>query len=81
MSSMFLTTPKVADESKKKPTPFDYKEAVTAVFMRWGVPLRPAEVAVIDYKSEVYNAYHARLTPVEVAVTMIDKVRREYKVK
>lgn len=78
---MFLTTPKVADKGKKKKlTPFDYKEAVTATLMKWGVPLRPAELAVIDYRSEVWEGYHAKLTSEQTAVKMIDKVRRVYKV-
>ncbi len=79
MSKTFLTDPKAADTGKqKKLTPFDYKEAVTATFMRWGVPLRPAELAVIDYRAEVNQAWHAKLTPNQLAVKMIDKVRKVY---
>lgn len=81
MSKMFLTNPKVAVKGRKKKMPsWDYKEAVTAALMRWNVPLRPAELAVIDYKSDVWQGYHAKLTPEQVAVKMVDKIRRVYKV-
>lgn len=59
---------------------WDYKEAVTAALMRWNVPLRPAELAVIDYKSDMIRGYHEKLTPEQTAVKMVDKIRRVYKV-
>jgi hypothetical protein len=81
MSKMFLTNPKVAKKGKKKKMlSFDYKEAVTAALMRWGVPLRPAELAVIDYSSDVWQGWHEKLTPEQTAVKMVDKIRRVYKV-
>lgn len=78
---MFLTNPKVAKKGKKKKMPsFDYKEAVTAALMRWNVPLRPAELAVIDYSSDVWQGYHEKLTPTQTAIRMVDKIRKAYKV-
>ena len=79
MSKTFLTNPK-APGKKPKLTPFDYKEAVTAKLMEWDVPLRPAELAVIDYRSEVYQGYKDKLTPTQTAVSMVDKIRKVYKV-
>ncbi len=81
MSKAFLTNPKTSDGKKPKLTPFDFKEAVTATFMKWGVPLRSAELAVIDYKSDVYQGYKDKLTPIQTAVRMIDKVRESYDCK
>ena len=78
MSKTFLTNPKAPDGKKPKLTPFDYKEAVTAKLMEWGVPLRPAELAVIDYKSDVYQGFKDKLTPKQTAIKMVDKIREAY---
>ena len=80
MSKMFLTDPEKSSGKKEKLTPFDYKEAVTAAFMEWNIPLRTAELAVIDFKSDVYLGYREKLTPKQTAVKMVDKVRKLYKV-
>jgi len=81
MSKTFLTNPKASDGKKPKLTPFDFKETVTATFMKWGIPLRIAELAVIDYKSDVYQGYKDKLTPMQTAVKMVDKIRKVYNVE
>ena len=77
---MFLTNPRVAKKGKnkkKKMPSWDFKEAVTATLMRWNVPLRPAELAVIDYSSDVWQGWHKKLTPEQTAVKMVDKITGE----
>ena len=58
----------------------DFKEEVCATLQRFGIPLRPAEIAVIDFRPEVIGYFQQKNTPAEAAVLMVDKIRRIYKV-
>lgn len=56
-----------------------HKEATTAEFMKLGVPLRPAELAVIDLRKYLYMAQHNNLSPKQTANIMMSEVERIYK--
>lgn len=84
MNPLFLTN----REDFNPPTPvpntknfFTYREQVAAALMMFGIPLRPAELATIDYRREVLEYFQNKLTPKQTAVMMIDKVRQVYKVE
>lgn len=82
MSDLFLTNPGTFHKNRKKKPPslFDYKEAVADCLMELGIPLRTAEVAVIDMKSCVYAGHHDKIDPMTVAVNMETEVRSAYRV-
>lgn len=87
MSEFFLTDPdNMSDEDNDKsnsqyrmPT-FDFKEQVVSKLQtEWNVPLRTAQVAVIDLKKISYMCYHYKLNPRQTAEMMISEVERLYK--
>ena len=82
MSDLFMTNPGPFKKIRKKKPPslFDYKEAVADCLMQLGIPLRTAEVAVIDMKSCVYAGHHDKIDPMDVAVNMEAEVRKAYSV-
>lgn len=67
--------------SQKENIFWDHKEATIQEFMNLGVPLRPAELAVIDLKSYLYIAQRNKLTPEQTARMMLPEVERVYKRK
>lgn len=82
MSSLFLTNPGTLKShflSKKQNIFWDHKEATVTEFMNLGVPLRPAELAVIDLKSLLYIAQKNKLTSKQTADMMLSEVKRLYK--
>lgn len=80
MSSMFLTNPDNPNSSKKKENIFwDHKEKTIAEFIELGVPLRPAELAVIDLRTLLYIAQKNKLSPRQTAEMMLPEVERLYK--
>ena len=56
-----------------------YKESVIASLTSIGVPLKIAEIAVIDLKFKVTTGYHRKQTSKETALLMIDMINRIYK--
>ena len=79
MSDMFLTSPESHLISKRENIVWDHKERVIQELMAFGVPLRPAELAVIDFRSLLYLAQHNKLTPFQTARMMLEEVERLYK--
>ena len=59
----------------------DYKEDVCEQLQEFGVPLRPAELAVIDMRSDVIGAWKAKKTAFECACELLEEVKRIYKVE
>lgn len=59
---------------------FGYREEVAKWLMTYGIPLRPAELATIDFRTEVHELFKGKLTAKEAAVIMVDKVRQVYKI-
>lgn len=57
---------------------WSFRENVTKSLMEFGVPLRPAELAVIDMSLKMKEGKEYNLTPKQTAMTMIDDVRRLY---
>jgi len=57
---------------------WDYKEDVVAFLIKKGVPLRPAEVAAIDFKTIINTCYHNKLTPAQAANMLYDKAVEVY---
>ena len=83
--SIFLTDPENPDRSnrrvaKKKPGYVDFKEATCATLQEFGIPLRPAETAVIDFRPQLMGYFNEKYTAAQAAVLMVDEVRRLYKV-
>lgn len=81
MSDAYLTTPgsdKSHLLSKKENIFWDHKEATVVELQKLGVPLRPAELAVIDLRSLLYIAQKNKLTPNQTASMMFSEVERVY---
>ena len=81
MSEFFLTNPDSPPShllTKKGNVSFDYKEKVQRALMELGVPLRPAELAVIDLKTYLKYGHAEKMTPKEVADFILCEVRRLY---
>lgn len=58
---------------------FDYKEQVAFQLARhYDVPLRIAEIAVIDLRYEVNVGFHNKWSTDLTAITMLEKVKRIY---
>lgn len=58
-----------------------YKEDVCDALTRIGVPIRTAEVAVIDHRGVVITGMHNKHTPLQTATTMLPAVEKMYKTK
>lgn len=81
MSEQFLTSPgsdKSHLISKKENNYWDHKEATVTEFMNLGLPLRCAELAVIDLKPLLFIAQKNKLTPKQTADMMLSEVERVY---
>ena len=80
--SIFLTDPDNLEtekvDRKIKKCPFDYKEAVCARLQEMDIPLRKAELAVIDMKSYVINGFHNKDSAMTTAFKMLPEVKRIY---
>ena len=59
----------------------DFKEDVCEQLQQFGVPLRPAELAVIDLRGRVIGHFKSKDTPFECAVALLEDVKRLYKVE
>ena len=57
---------------------FDYKEQVAFGLTRYDVPLRIAEIAVIDLRYEVNVGFHNKWSTDLTAITMLEKVKKIY---
>lgn len=82
MSEFFLTNPE--DPTFVPPTKRDtnrywgHKESTVKELMNLGVPLRPAELAVIDFRTELYLCQRNKLTPEQTARMLLDNTKRVY---
>lgn len=77
---MFLTgSNKPHNEPKKQRGFWEFKEAVEAELVNFGVPFEKARVAVIDLKGLVINHHTKKYTPKQAAGLMLDEVKRIYK--
>jgi len=81
--SIYFTDPENANPKRfnHQKTDFDYKEAVAAHLMEMDVPLRSAEVAVIDLKQYVIDGYRNKVSPLTTAFKMLPDVKRMYKIE
>lgn len=57
---------------------FSYQEKVTTALKALNVPLRIAEIAVIDFRYNVTVGFHKRTLPAKVARRMLKKVKEVY---
>ena len=57
---------------------FDYKEQVAFSLVHYDVPLRIAEIAVIDMRYEVNVGFHNKWSTDLTAITMLEEVKRVY---
>ena len=70
MSDLFLTNPDSPKShllTKKANVSWDHKERTVAALIEMGVPLRCAELAVIDFRGGLYSAQKRRLSPHQTA--------------
>lgn len=78
---MFLTNPDAvqsAPKKKKRNLSFEYKEDVARELIHLGVPLRVAETAVIDLRTDVTGGFHAKCSPADTARNLLLKVQQVY---
>lgn len=78
--SINLTDPENASGIKPKKCPIDYKEQVCAHLQEMDVPLRPAELAVIDMRARVIEGFHNKDSALVTAFNMLPEVKRIYNV-
>ena len=57
---------------------FDYKEQVAFSLVHYDVPLRIAEIAVIDMRYEVNVGFHNKWSTDLTAITMLEAVKKTY---
>lgn len=72
----------MARRSKKKQltnASFDYKERVCEALVECQVPVRIAEIAVIDLRTNINVGFHNKLSARETAAGMLKQVDKIYK--
>lgn len=70
---------KVVTPKPKGSKSIRFKEDVTKCLIAdCGIPLRKAEVAVIDLRGKVSEGYHGRLTPLDTAKMMLPYIEKIY---
>lgn len=76
MSKLFLTDPDNPNpkEKARKKTTFDFREGVSAHLRNLGVPFRPSELAVIDFRQMIANCYHSKLNAEQTASFMFGEI-------
>lgn len=80
MSSFNLTNPEnPAPVERDTGTNWDHKEATVEALIELGVPRGPAELAVIDYRGMLNACQRGKLTPVQTADMMLEKVEDVYR--
>lgn len=81
MSKLFLTKPKSDDShllTKQQNVDFDFKEDVVYELIAHGVPMRPAEVTVIDFKHIMRICIKNKLNARQTAKMMLETVKQAY---
>jgi hypothetical protein len=58
---------------------WEHKEATVFELQRLGVPFRPAELAVVDYRVMLYACQKGKMSPAQTARMMLDTIERAYK--
>mgnify|MGYP003649327880 CR=1 FL=1 len=58
-----------------------FKEDVCDSLQHQGIELRPAETAVIDFRSQLMGYFQEKVTPTQAATMMVDDVRRIYRTR
>lgn len=82
MPELNFTNPGEFKKNRKRSSRnlIDYKEAVAECLINLGIPLRVAEVAVIDMKQYWIDGHHNKADPMDVAKDMEQTVRKSYRV-
>lgn len=82
MSKAFLTKPNSPTShliGKVQNVHWDHKEATIRELVKEGVPLRVAELAMIDMRGYLFSAQRNKLTPKQAAGIMFEEIERMYK--
>lgn len=78
MTSWNLTNPDNPSIERGGIPTWDHKEATVYELQRLGVPLRPAELAVVDYRIMLYACQKGKMSPCQTANMMYDTVKTAY---
>lgn len=78
--NIFMTDPDNVDYGRRyRRSDHDYKEEIVAELMRMNVPMRKAELAVIDLKQYVIEGWHNKDSALTTALKMFREVKRIYR--
>lgn len=80
----FFTNPDspqiINTQPKRNSRFFDFRIAVESALMELNVPFEKARVAVIDLKTPLFECFQEKFSPLDTAKTIMDEVKRIYKI-